>query len=112
MQVIKKSIEYFPDDKYGNLPYGTIYYVGGTQTPYTDNLFRENIPVFIERLNQLTDNYLTCNIVYLEPKNDLFKTKHVFAFYRYYPRASTTPKVMLSLWPLFKTAIRKKSKMH
>lgn len=81
MITLSKSIEYFQDDRYSDLPYGTIYYVAGTQTPYTDNLFRENIPVFIERLNQLTDNYLTCNIVYLEPKNDLFKTKHVSAFY-------------------------------
>ena len=81
MITLSKSIEYYQEDKYSNLPYGTIYYVAGTQTPYIDNLFRENIPVFIERLNQLTDNYLTCNIVYLEPRNDLFKTKYVSAFY-------------------------------
>ena len=80
MITLSKSVEYFQDDKY-DLPYGTIFYVAGTQTPYIDNLFRENISVFIEHLNQLTDNYLTCNIVYLEPKNDLFKTKHVSAFY-------------------------------
>lgn len=81
MITLSKSIEYYQDDKYGNLPYGTIYYVAGTLSPYVDNLFRENIPVFIDHLNQLTDNYLTCNIVYLEPKNDLFKTKYVSAFY-------------------------------
>lgn len=81
MITLSKSIEYYQDDKYRDLPYGTIYYVAGTQTPYTDNLFRENIPTFIDHLNQLTDNYLTCNIVYLEPDNDLFKTKHVSAFY-------------------------------
>ena len=78
---LSKSIEYYQDDKYRYLPYGTIYYVAGTLSPYIDNLFCENIPVFIDHLNQLTDNYLTCNIVYLEPKNDLFKTKYVSAFY-------------------------------
>ena len=72
MHSFRKSIEYYQDDKYRDLPYGTIYYVAGTLSPYIDNLFRENIPVFIDHLNQLTDNYLTCNIVYLEPQNDLF----------------------------------------
>ena len=78
---LSKSIEYYQDDKYRDLPYGTIYYVAGTLSPYIDNLFRDRIPAFIDHLNQLTDNYLTCNIVYLEPKNNLFKTKYVSAFY-------------------------------
>ena len=78
---LNKSIEYFQDDKNRDLPYGTIYYVAGTISPYMDNLFRENIPTFIDHLNQLTDNYLTCNIVYLEPNNELFKTKHESALY-------------------------------
>ncbi len=81
MITLSKSIEYYQDDKYRDLPYGTIYYVAGTLSPNIDNLFRENIPIFVDHLNSLPDNYLTCNIVYLEPKNDLFKTKYVSAFY-------------------------------
>lgn len=81
MITLSKSIEYFRDDKYRDLPYGTIYYVAGTLSPYMDNLFRKNIPVFIDHLNQLTDNFLTCNIVYLEPNNELFKTKYKAALY-------------------------------
>ena len=81
MITLSKSIEYYQDNKYRDLPYGTIYYVAGTQTPYTDNLFRESIPALINHINQLTDNYLTCNIIYLEQDNDLFKTKQVSAFY-------------------------------
>ena len=30
MQSIKKSIKLFSDEKYRELPYGTIYYVAGT----------------------------------------------------------------------------------
>lgn len=65
---------------YRELDYGTIYYVAGTQTPEINKYVKHNARRITKILNKDEDNWLTCNIIYLED-NTLFKQRENAAFY-------------------------------
>lgn len=72
MQSIKKSIKLFTDEKYRDLPYGTIYYVAGTATPTINDYVLSQIASIEEHINQNEQSWITCKIVYLPTSNPLF----------------------------------------
>lgn len=72
MQSIKKSIKLFTDEKYRDLPYGTVYFVAGTATPTINDYVLSQIASIEEHINQDTSNWVTCKIVYLTTSNPLF----------------------------------------
>ena len=72
MQSIKKSIKLFTDDKYRDLPYGTMYYVAGTATPDLNDYVLSQIESIEEHINQNEQSWITCKIVYLPTSNPLF----------------------------------------
>ena len=72
MQSIKKSIKLFTDDKYRDLPYGTVYYVAGTATPTINDYVLSQIASIEEHINQNEQSWITCKIVYLPTSNPLF----------------------------------------
>lgn len=72
MQSIKKSIKLFTDDKYRDLPYGTMYYVAGTATPALNDYVLSQIESIEEHINQNEQSWITCKIVYLPTSNPLF----------------------------------------
>lgn len=81
MQSINKSIEIFSEEKYRNLPYGTIYYVAGTETPALNNYVWSRIESIEEYINQDGQNWVTCKIVYLMADNPLFPSREEAALY-------------------------------
>lgn len=72
MQSIKKSIKLFTDEKYCDLPYGTVYFVEGTASAKTNDYVLSQIESIEERINQDTSNWVTCKIVYLKAENPFF----------------------------------------
>ena len=72
MQSINKSIKIFSDEKYRDLPYGTIYYVAGTATPALNDYVLSQIESIEEHINQNEQSWITCKIVYLTTSNPLF----------------------------------------
>ncbi len=72
MQEIKKQIEFFSNEKYRELPYGTIYYVPGTASSALNEYVKANADTIADHLNRGENNWVTCNIVFLEIGNSLF----------------------------------------
>ena len=72
MQSINKSIKIFSDEKYRDLPYGTIYYVAGNATPALNDSVLTRIDQLSEMINQNEHNWVTCKIVYLKAENPFF----------------------------------------
>lgn len=72
MQSINKSIKIFSDEKYRDLPYGTIYYVAGNATPALNDYVLSQIESIEEHINQNEQSWITCKIVYLTTSNPLF----------------------------------------
>ena len=70
--IITKSIESFHDDKHRDLPYGTIYYVAGTETTALNEYVLSQITDLEDQINRNSFNWLTCKIIYLEATNSLF----------------------------------------
>lgn len=70
--IITKSIESFHDDKHRDLPYGTIYYVAGTETTALNDYVSSQATYLENQINRNSDNRLTCKIIYLEATNSLF----------------------------------------
>ncbi len=69
---IYKTIEFFHDDKYRDLSYGTIYYVAGTETTALNEYVLSQITDLEDQINRNSFNWLTCKIIYLEATNSLF----------------------------------------
>lgn len=72
MRDIEKNIEFFSDEKYRDLEYGTIYYVPGVLSQEQKDLVRSRIEHIERRINQSENNWVTCRIVCLEAENPLF----------------------------------------
>lgn len=68
----KKSFVSYPDSKYNDLDYGTIYYVAGTNTPALKAYVQQHTSDIAEQVNSLSDTWLNCQIVYLNADNPLF----------------------------------------
>lgn len=74
MASIIKYIESFPEKMYRDLPYGTIYYVAGTDTPALNSYIKENADSIAEQLNSDLESWISCKIVYLASGNPFFPT--------------------------------------
>lgn len=81
MQGLKKSIEFFSEEKYLDLPYGTVYYVAGTASSEINDFVLTQIESIEERINQDASNWVTCRIVYLDGDNSLFPAQRNAALY-------------------------------
>lgn len=68
----KKSIEFFQDEIYRDLEYGTIYYVAGTTTGELNTYVRNYLKRINKFINTVEDLWFTCKIVYLETNNTIF----------------------------------------
>ena len=80
-QGLVKSIEYFDEEKYRNLDYGTIYYVAGTDSSDINNYVLSQLDDIAERLNIDERNWVTSKIVYLPANNSLFPKRKNASFY-------------------------------
>lgn len=81
MQSIKKSIKLFTDEKYRDLPYGTVYFVEGTASAKINDYVLSQIESIEERINQDTSNWVTCKIVYLKAENPFFPAEKKATLY-------------------------------
>lgn len=81
MQSIKKSIKLFTDEKYRDLPYGTVYYVAGTATPTINDYVLSQIASIEEHINQNEQSWITCKIVYLTAENPFFPAEKKATLY-------------------------------
>lgn len=68
----KKSIEFFQDEIYRDLEYGTIYYVAGTTTGELNTYVKNYSKRINKFINTVEDLWFTCKIVYLETNNTIF----------------------------------------
>ena len=68
----KKSFVSYPDCKYKDLAYGTIYYVAGTNNTALNAYVQQHTSDIAEQINSLSDTWLNCQIVYLNADNPLF----------------------------------------
>ena len=73
MQSFRKSIEFFSEEKYRDLDYGTVYYVASRQTPELNEYVKTHADQIAEQINSDEDNWITCKIIYLEEDNPLFQ---------------------------------------
>jgi hypothetical protein len=73
MQSFRKSIEFFSEEKYRDLDYGTVYYVASRQTPELNEYVKTHADQIAEQINSNESNWITCKIVYLEEDNPLFQ---------------------------------------
>ena len=80
MQSFRKSIEFFFEEKYRDLDYGTIYYVAGDDPEINDYVLTR-IDQLSEMINQNERNWVTCKIVYLNATNPLFNTRKKATLY-------------------------------
>lgn len=74
MQVIRKIFEYYSSEKFKDLDYGTIYYVAGEDREINDYVLAR-IDQLSQRINQNSNNWVTCKIVYLNAINPYFNTR-------------------------------------
>lgn len=81
MQSFRKYIEFFSEEKYRTLDYGTVYYVAGTASSDVNNYILSQIASIEERINGDKDNWVTCKIVYLSSDNNLFTAGKKAALY-------------------------------
>ena len=81
MQSIKKSIKLFSDEKYRELPYGTIYYVAGTASAKINDYVLSQIESIEKRINQNASNWVTCRMVYLAADNPFFPAEKKATLY-------------------------------
>lgn len=81
MITLSKSIEIFSEDKYRDLPYGTIYYVAGTASAKINDYALSQIESIEKRINQNASNWVTCKIVYLAEDNPFFPAQKKATLY-------------------------------
>jgi len=74
MQSFRKSIEFFSEEKYRDLDYGTVYYVASRQTPELNEYVKTHADQIAEQINSDEDNWITYKIIYLEEDNPLFQS--------------------------------------
>ncbi len=75
MQSFRKSIEFFTEERYRDLDYGTVYYVAGTETPDANEYMMRHLDFICSQINKNKQNWLTCKIICLTAENDLFPQK-------------------------------------
>ena len=81
MKCLHKHIEFFQEDKYRDLEYGTIYYVAGTTTQLMNTEAKRSARSFARLINLDPDYWVNCKIVYLDSQNDLFAPHEKATFY-------------------------------
>ena len=60
--LIQKSIEFFQEEQYRELPYGTIYYVAGTATEELNACVKREARKIAKQINQNEDMWI-CIII-------------------------------------------------
>ena len=81
MYGLKTSIEFYKDEKYRDLAYGTVYYVPGTGSQEMDEYVCAHADALAARLNADERNWVTCRIVCLDRDNRLFEPQRHAALY-------------------------------
>jgi ATP-dependent helicase YprA (DUF1998 family) len=81
MKVMQKHIEFFQEEKYRDLEYGTIYYVAGTTTPHMNLEAKHSSRAFTKLINLNPEYWVNCKVVYLDSQNDLFISSEKATFY-------------------------------
>ena len=66
MKCLRKNIEFFQEEKYRDLDYGTIYYVAGTATNELNAYAKRNARHYAKIINLDVDYWVNCKIVYLD----------------------------------------------
>lgn len=77
----RKSIEFFQEEKYRELEFGTIFYVAGKTTPDLNKAAKRNARKFSRIINSDVDYWVNCSIVYLDNDNDFFEQRDEATFY-------------------------------
>ena len=81
MKGFKKSVEYFQDERYRELEYGTIYYVAGTTTDQLNTYVKRESKNITKYINTVEDLWFSCKIVYLEVNNTIFPANEAARIY-------------------------------
>ncbi|MBR0309417.1 MAG: hypothetical protein IJQ97_00910 [Paludibacteraceae bacterium] len=77
----RKFIEFYQDERYNELLYGTIYYVPGTNCECLNAYVKHNATRIATLINKETNNWITCNISYLDADNTFFAPQENATFY-------------------------------
>ena len=81
MRGLRTSIEFYKDEKYRDLEYGTVYYVPGTASQELNAYVRAHTEEIAARLNEDERNWVTCRIVCPDRDNTLFVPQRHAALY-------------------------------
>ena len=81
MKGFEKSVEYFQDERYRELEYGTIYYVAGTTTDQLNTYVKRESKNITKYINTVEDLWFSCKIVYLEVNNTIFPANEAARIY-------------------------------
>lgn len=98
MITLSKSIEYYQDNKYRDLPYGTIYFVAGTASKIINTFARTQLEEIVSKINSNINNWITCKFVYLEPENPLFDSRRNAALYSAILPTDKTPEDSVNIF--------------
>lgn len=78
---LRKKIVSFQDEKYKDLPYGTVYYIASKQNATLNDYVRENADAIAKRLAQESSVWISVRLVYLESDNAYIYSYGNAAFY-------------------------------
>jgi len=81
MHGLRTSIKFYPDEKYRDLEYGTVYYVPGTASQELDAYVCAHADKIAARLNEDERNWVTCRIVCPDSSNQFFEPQRYAALY-------------------------------
>ena len=75
MNRFQKDIVFFKGEKYRELNYGTIFFVPGTKSSSLNEFVRLNADKIETDINADENNWVSCQIVFLEQDNNLFTSE-------------------------------------
>jgi len=78
---LRKKIVSFNDEKYKDLPYGTVYYIASKQNTALNEYVRKNADSIAEKLEQESSIWISVRLVYLESENEYINSDGNAAFY-------------------------------
>ena len=78
---VEREIVFFDGEKYGDLPYGTIYFVAGKKSTALNDFVRQTADKTAAELNADESHWVTCQIVCLDTDNPFFKAQRDAAFF-------------------------------
>ena len=78
---LKKKIVSFNEEKYKDLPYGTVYYIASKQNIALNDYVKRNADAITKKLEMESSVWISIRLVYLESENEYINSHGNAAFY-------------------------------